>query len=335
MRSLIWKVLQFPRFKLTTLPTPLEEVKALSKELGIKLFIKRDDVMELALGGNKVRKLEFILGDALSKGSDVLITRGAFHSNHARLTAAAARKAGLEAYIVLTPPGTPNLQGNVLLDALLDARIFLADSYQEADELMEKLAKDLKDQGRKPYIIPGGGASPIGVLGYATAALEILQQLSERGIRPRYMVHATGSGGTQAGLILGLKLLGADDVEVVGISISRSAKEVQERVAKLVNECANLLNIDLRIEPEEVVVTDAYVGGGYGVVSREVVKTMKYVAQHEALLLDPVYTGKAMWGLIDLARKNYFKAEGSIVFIHTGGTPIIFQLSSKIEEFIS
>jgi len=324
---LIWKVLSFPRFKLMALPTPVEEAGVLSKELGINLFIKRDDVIELALGGNKVRKLEFLVGDALAKGCDTLITRGAFHSNHARLTAAAARKAGLDAYLILAPPGTPELQGNVLLNALLGAKVVLAKDKEEAIKLMDELASKLREEGRRPYVIPGGGASPIGVLGYAAATLEILQQLSERGVKPDYVVLATGSGGTQAGLVLGLKLLGAEDVKVVGISIGPSTREAQEKIAGLVSSCAELLKVDVRVEPEEIIVIDKYLGGGYGAINKDVVEVMKYVARREALILDPVYTAKAMQGLIDLARKGYFKKGSNVVFIHTGGTPIIFQLN--------
>ncbi|WFO74981.1 D-cysteine desulfhydrase family protein [Desulfurococcaceae archaeon MEX13E-LK6-19] len=317
-----------------SLPTPLEKTVRLGKELGIDLYVKRDDVMELALGGNKVRKLEFILGDALSKGCDVLVTRGAFHSNHVRLTAAAARKAGLDVYLVLTPPGEPVFQGNVLLDRLFGAKILYASSYDEADELMEKIAGELRSRGKKPYVIPGGGASPHGVLGYVTASLEIIQQLHELGRKPDYIVHATGTGATQAGLILGLKLLGLDDVEVIGISVSRKASEVKERVSKLASETAKLLKADISVEPEDVTVFDDYVLGGYGVTPREIIKFIVTIARREGLLLDPVYTGKAMYGLVDLVEKGYIKKNSTVVFIHTGGTPILFQLSSVIEEYL-
>mgnify|MGYP000126621919 CR=1 FL=1 len=331
---MIWKAFLFPRYKLITLPTPLEKAMRLSKELNVDLYIKRDDVMELALGGNKARKLEFILGDALSKGCDTLITRGAFHSNHARLTAAAGRKAGLDVYLVLTPPGSPKLQGNVLLDNLLGAKIVYAESYEEADKTMNMLAKELREKGNKPYIIPGGGAFPYGVLGYVTASLEIVQQLYSLGKRPQYIVHATGTGATQAGLVLGMKLLGLDDVEIIGISISRKSKEAKERVSHLVNETARLLNVDVKVDPEEITVFDNYIFGGYAVVTKEVVDVMKSIAKKEGLVLDPVYTAKAMIGLIDLINKGYIKKNSTVVFIHTGGTPILFQLSHIIEKHL-
>jgi len=331
---LIWRVFTFPKYKLITLPTPLEKATNLGRDLGIELFIKRDDVMELALGGNKVRKLEFILGDALSRGCDILITRGSFYSNHARLTAAAARKAGLDVYLVLTPPGSPQLQGNMLLDQLLGAKVLHAENYEEADDLMHKLAGELQEKGRKPYIIPGGGASPIGVLGYAAAALEILQQLYTVNVKPKYIVHATGSGTTQAGLVLGLRLLGVDDIEVVGISISREANEVKRRVAELVNEGAKVLKTDVIVDPEDIVVFDSYTFGGYAEVTRDVVEVMKLIAQKEGLILDPIYTAKAIYGLIDLVKKGYIEKNSVVVFIHTGGTPIPFQLSNMIEKYL-
>jgi len=330
----IWRIHRLPRFRLISLPTPMEKAENLSRELGVNLFVKRDDVMELALGGNKVRKLEFLIGDALARKCDTVITRGAFHSNHARLTAAAARKAGLDVYLVLTPPGTFDLQGNILLNELLGAKMVLARDREEAIKRMEEIAEKLRREGRNPYIIPGGGASPVGVMGYALAAKEILEQLEEQGVKPDYIVLATGSGGTQAGLVLGLKLLGADDVKVVGISISPDKKEGQKRVSSLVNQAAKLLSVNIHVEPEEIVVIDEYLGGGYGAINKEVVKTIKYVARKEALILDPVYTAKAMQGLIDLARKNYFEKNSNIVFIHTGGTPILFQ-TDELKDYLA
>ena len=201
---MIGRIFSFPRVRLTTLPTPLEKAERLSKELDVELFVKRDDVMELAFGGNKVRKLEFIMGDVIANGCDTVVTSGAFHSNHARLTAAAARKLGLEVYLVLAPPRKPTRNGNLLLDELLGANIVFVESRDEVSEKVRKLAEELRAKGRKPYVIPGGGASPHGVLGYVLAALEIVQQLYQNNARPRYIVHATGSGATQAGLVLSL-----------------------------------------------------------------------------------------------------------------------------------
>ncbi|MET1127868.1 MAG: D-cysteine desulfhydrase family protein [Thermoproteota archaeon] len=331
---MIGRILYKPRVRLTSLPTPLERAEKLGGEAGVELFVKRDDVMELAFGGNKVRKLEFILGDALSKGADTVITKGAYHSNHARLTAAAAAKLGLDAYLVLYPPGRPEPQGNLLLDALFGARIAEAPSPEVADEVMERLAADLRARGRKPYVIPGGGASPIGVYGYALALLEIVEQLRQLGKKPRYIVHATGTGATQAGLVLGRKLLGLEDVEIIGISVGRSAAEVRERVARLATESAATLGLDVKVDPEEVTVYERYTFGGYAVITREVVDTIKMVARLEGLVLDPVYTAKAMYGLLDLARRGEIERGSVVVFIHTGGTPIPFQYSAEIIQHL-
>ncbi len=330
--AMFWRVYRFPRYRLISLPTPLEKAENLGRRLGIELYVKRDDVMELALGGNKARKLEYILGDALAKGCDTLITIGAYHSNHARLTAAAARKAGLDVHLVLTPPGSPEPQGNLLLDMLLGAEIHYASSEEEATSMMEEIASRLKERGRNPYIIPVGGSSPYGVLGYAAAALEIMQQLRSMGVEPGYIVHASGTGTTQAGLILGLKLLGAE-VEVVGIGISRPLREARERVSRLVGEAAKLLGVDVGLEPEEIVIMDDYKFGGYAKITREVVETMKLAARVEGLILDPVYTAKALYGLMDLASKGYFE-KGAVVFIHTGGTPIPFQKADIITKYL-
>jgi len=334
LSALIWKIFNFPRYRLITLPTPLEKTSNISKDLGIRLYIKRDDVMELALGGNKVRKLEFILADALAKGCDTLITRGAFHSNHARLTAAAARKAGLDMYLVLTPPGSPDLQGNILLNKLLGAKMVHVKDHTEADKVMQELADKLKAQGKKPYIIPAGGASPHGVLGYIYASLEIMQQLYTIEEKPRYIVLATGTGTTQAGLLLGLKLLGVDYVEVVGICVSMSSDETRNRVYKLIQDTINLLNIDMKINYSDIIVYGDYLFGGYGEVTSEVVNSMKYAALKEGLILDPVYTAKAMYGLIDLVKRKYIEKGSTVVFLHTGGTPIPFQLSKIIEKYL-
>lgn len=331
---MIGRLLLTPKYKLITLPTPLEKAAKLSEEYDINLYVKRDDVMELAFGGNKARKLEYILADAFSKGCDTLITRGAYHSNHARLTAAAARKAGLEAYLVLYPPIEPKVRGNLLLDKLLGANIVYVESSKEANEAMERLAKKLEGEGKKPYIIPGGGASPHGVLGYAMGFLEIFQQLRSFGEKLDYIVHATGTGATQAGLILGAKLLSLDDVGIVGISVGRDPKEVKGEVSRLVSGGAKLLNLDLNVEPEDVIVFSDYTFGGYATITREVVATMKNIALKEGLILDPVYTAKAMYGLLDLVEKGYFKSDSTIVFLHTGGTPIPFQYSELVEEYL-
>jgi len=331
---MLWKVLSYPRFRLTTLPTPMERARRLGSELGVNLYIKRDDVMELCFGGNKVRKLEFIVADALSKGADVLITRGATHSNHVRLTAAAARRAGLEVYAVVTPPGSLALQGNILLDRLLGAKLVPVEKVEEADEVMLKLSEKLRAEGRRPYVIPAGGASELGVLGYTLAALEILQQSLDLGFKPDYVVHATGTGATQAGLVLGLKLLGASHVKVVGISNGRSRGEMLSRLVRLVNSTSELLGLEVRASEDDFTVYDEYSFGGYGVITKEVVETIKYVAEVEGVLLDPVYTAKAFYGLSDLVHRGVIPRGSNVVFIHTGGTPINFQYVAELGRYL-
>jgi len=331
---MLWKVLSCPRFKLTTLPTPMEKAQRIGKELGVNLYIKRDDVMELCLGGNKVRKLEFIIADALGRGADVLITRGATHSNHVRLTAAAARKAGLEVYAVLTPPGSLAPQGNVLLDKLLGAKLVAVEKAEEADDAMLRLAEKLRAEGRRPYVIPAGGASELGVLGYALASLEVLQQSLGLGFKPDYIVHATGTGATQAGLVLGLKLLGASYVRVIGVSNGRSRVEVLSRLVKLVNSTSELLGLGVRASEDDFVVYDEYTFGGYGVITKEVVETIEYVARKEGILLDPVYTAKAFYGLMDLVHKGVIPRGSNVVFVHTGGTPINFQYAAELSRYM-
>ncbi len=326
-----WSVFRFPRFRLASFPTPLESAPRLGERLGLKLYVKRDDVMELALGGNKVRKLEFLLGDALARGADTLITTGAYHSNHARLTAAAGVKAGLDVYLVLTPPGTPEPQGNLLLDKMLGARIMEAE--RDAARAMEDLAARLREEGRKPYVIPAGGASPVGVLGYVAAALEIMEQAERQGWKPSYVFMADGTCAMHAGLLLGLRLLGADDVEVVGISVSRDRHTASQRIAGLIEQASQLLRVENPVRSSDIVVFDDYIYGSYGSIVGEVVETMKLAARTEALILDPVYTGKAMHGLVDLAGKGYVEKNSRVIFIHSGGTPIPFQYSSRVAGY--
>ncbi len=295
-------------------------------------MFKRDDAVELALGGNKVRKLEYLIGDALSKGYDAVITTGATHSNHARLTAAAAVKAGLNAYLVLTPPGSRELKGNLLLDRLLGAEVVFTESDPVKE--MERLAKELREKGLKPYVIPAGGASPVGVLGYVEAAAELMEQVRALGKSIDYVVLADGTCAMHAGLLLGLRALGAEEVSVVGISVGKARGAAKDVVRRLTNEAAELLGIENPVREEDIVVVDDYVFGGYGNITKEVVEAMRLAATKEAIILDPVYTGKAFAGLIDLARNGYFPRGSVVVFIHSGGSPIVFQYDEQIASFL-
>jgi D-cysteine desulfhydrase family pyridoxal phosphate-dependent enzyme len=330
------KFFDVPRYRVIQRITPIDELSVLGKELGVRIFVKRDDLLDLALGGNKIRKLEFIFGDVLRKNADTVITTGAYHSNHARLTAAFARKTGRDVYLVLTPPGSKDskdLRGNLLIDRLFDAKIIDAKDPDEAEKIMREIASELERRGRRPYIINRGGAMAPGVLGYAYAMFEILQQLYEMNIKPDYIVAATGTGATQAGLLLG-KILAGLDSKIIGISVGRKADYLIEKIYELVLEGARYLNVDIRFSRDEIIVYDDYTFGGYGVINKDLVKVISDVAFKETILLDPVYTGKAMTGLIDLVNKNVIKKGSNILFIHTGGTPILFQYQEIISKYL-
>ena len=330
-----WKISSLPRVTLFTHPTPLERLSRLSRALGVEVWVKRDDVMELALGGNKARKLEYILGHVMNQGYNTVITTGALHSNHTRLTAAAASRLGLEVHLVLykhDPAIKPLVKGNILLEKLLGAQIHYTETRAEAEELASKLVEELRKRGKKPYFIPVGGANELGVLSYAEAVLEILEQAVNRGFKPRTIIHATGTCATQAGLVLGLKPLGAESVRVVGVSVGRARKEVLERCVELAESASRFIGVEIKLEPSDFEVLDNYTFGGYGVITREVVETMKYVARLEGLILDPVYTAKAMYALIDMARRG--ELEHPVLFIHTGGVPIVFQYDDVVAEYL-
>jgi len=326
------QISKLPRVKFANLPTPLEEMPRLSKLLGgPKLWVKRDDQTGLAIGGNKVRKAEFAMADAIKKGANVVITTGAVQSNHARTIAAAAAKLGLKAVLVLRGKEPEGYNGNLLLDYLMGAELRFFDvKREEIPKIMEEVARELEDEGQTPYIIPGGASYPIGAIGYVNAALELLNQANERGIKVDYIVHAAGSGGTQAGLVLGNKALNTG-IKVLSISIGPPKERLIEAAVKIADGSAKLLDIDVSVNLNDMTVNDEYVGGGYQVLSKEVVDTMKLVAKTEGILLDPVYTGKAMAGLIDLIKQGYFEKGESVVFFHTGGAPALFVYRNQLK----
>jgi L-cysteate sulfo-lyase len=320
---------RFPRVRLTHLPTPLELMERLSKHLGgPRLWIKRDDCTGLSTGGNKTRKLEFLLGEAIAAKADTLITQGATQSNHARQTAAAAAKFGMECHLLLedrTGNHTPDytLNGNVLLDRLHGATVSRRPGGSDMNAEMEKLADLLRAKGRKPYVIPGGGSNPVGALGYVNAALELVSQANDLGLKIAHVVHATGSAGTQAGLVTGLVALNSG-IPVLGISV-RAPKEKQENsVFDLSCRTADHLGLSGLVKREHIVARDDYVGAGYGVPTPGMVEAVTLTARLEGILLDPVYSGKGMDGLIDLVRKGFFAKDSDIVFLHTGGSAGLF-----------
>lgn len=313
------------RVRLCSLPTPVEKPTGLQTVVPtIDLLLKRDDLMELAMGGNKVRKLEFLMADAQSQGCDTVVTTGDLHSNHTRLTAAAARKLGMQAVLAMKGKKPDSIQGNLLLSYLLggDVRFFDAER-KELPSIMEEIRREKEAEGHHCYVIPRGGASAHGVLGYADAVFELRKQLGAAAEKLDYVVFATGTGATQAGLLLGTKLTGMK-AKVVGVSAGRSASEIGNDVKRLVDEAAQLLSVSVQLSQDEIIVIDSYTCGGYGVVSPEVTDLMETVARKEGLLVDPVYTGKGMLGLFELSKKGYFPPRSRVLFIHTGGVPIIF-----------
>jgi len=321
----------FPRVKLMSLPTPLEHASQLSKVLGVNVYFKRDDVMELALGGNKARKLEFLIGDVIKKKCDLVITTGSIYSNHVRLTSAAAKKFGLDVLLIIRGKRPKKLKGNLLLNSLFGAQMEFCDvEEEEVEGIMEERAKELRDAGKSPYVIPPGGACPIGVLGYVNAAFEIVSQALSRGIKVDYIVHSTGSGATQAGLVIGLKLAGCN-AKVLGVSCGDPKEYVEEKALRLVKDTARLLNANIDVTRNDVIVFDEYVCGGYGVVTREVVEAIKYACRTEGLLLDPVYTAKAFIGLMNLAKEGRIPRGSNVVFVHTGGIPLVFHFDDVLQ----
>ncbi len=314
-----------PRYKLATLPTPLDEAPRLSQALGVRVWLKRDDLTGFALGGNKVRILEFLLADALAQGADMLVTGGGPQSNHARVTAAAARKAGLEVTLVLSgfPPAESN--GNLLLDELLGAEILYTRTTDktETDRMLERVTEELSARGRTPYLIPRGGSTVLGCIAYMLAVDELLSQLRVIQVKPDSIFIATGSCGTQAGILAGIKYYGAA-MPVYGITVSRAKSECLQRINMLVKDTAEFLDHPLPLEPDDIIVDDAYFGEGYAIITPAAREAIRLVARHEGIFLDQVYTGKAMAGLIDLVQRGEIARGSTVVFWHTGGAPGLF-----------
>jgi L-cysteate sulfo-lyase len=325
---------RFARIRLAHLPTPLEPLPRLSEELGVDLWIKRDDCTGLAGGGNKTRKLEFLLGAAFEQEADTLVTQGAVQSNHVRQTAAAAAAHGLACEIILEERTGSKAtdyvgNGNVLLDRLFGASLRTVPGGTDMVAELEKTAAEVRARGGKPYVIPGGGSNPVGALGYVDCAREIVVQADEMDLEVHRIVTATGSAGTHAGLVAGLAVMGAD-IPVLGIGV-RAPKEKQEaNVFKLAEETAALLGQPGRVTREQVVADCDYVGEGYGLIDQGVIDALTLAARLDGIVLDPVYSGKAMKGLIALARAGRFRGE-TVVFLHTGGAQGLFGYQTEIE----
>lgn len=319
---------RFSKVPLCHVPTPLELMENLSSALGgPTIYIKRDDCTGLATGGNKTRKLDFLIGDAIEQGADLVITQGAVQSNHARQTAAAAAKYGLKCKILLerrVPGVEDNYErtGNVLLDRIFDADIEFRPGGTDMNRAAQDLTDQLREAGGKPYFIPGGGSNPVGALGYVSCALELLRQVDEQDLKIDRLIHATGSTGTQAGLVVGME--GSEGgIPVYGISVRNPREKQESEVYKLVVDTAEYVGIEA-ISPDKVVANDNYVGPGYGQPTPEMVEAVRLLARTEGILLDPVYSGKGMAGLIGEIRQGTFSKEENIIFLHTGGTSALF-----------
>lgn len=315
---------RFPRLELIGAPTPLEYLPRLSDHLGREIFIKRDDTTPLAMGGNKLRKLEFLAADALREGADTLITAGAIQSNHVRQTAAVAAKLGLHCVALLENPIGTRAEnylsnGNRLLLDLFNTQIEMCDALTDPAAQLDELATRIEAQGYRPYVIPVGGSNALGALGYVESALEIAQQC-EDAVEISSVVVASGSAGTHAGLAVGLEQL-MPQAELIGVTVSRAVADQLPKVVALQQAVANSLELQAKAD---IILWDDYSAPGYGTPNEEGMAAVKLLAQLEGILLDPVYTGKAMAGLIDGITQKRFKDEGPILFVHTGGAPALF-----------
>lgn len=315
---------RFPRIRLAHLPTPLERLDNLTRELnGPEIWIKRDDCTGLSTGGNKTRKLEYLMAEAVAQGADLVMTQGATQSNHARQTAAAATRLGIACHLLLEDrTGKTDYDytqnANVLLDVLHGASIERCPADPDMNAVMMKVAARFTAEGRKVYAIPGGGSNPTGALGYVNAAIELVTQANDIGLRIDHVVHATGSAGTQAGLVTGLVGINAG-IPLLGIGVRAPKERQEENVYKLACATGEKLGIPGAVKREHVMANCDYVGEGYGLPAPSTIEAIRMLARLDAILLDPVYTGKGMAGLIDLCRKGFFRKGEVVVFIHTGG----------------
>lgn len=318
-----------PRYALACLPTPLHRLPNLERRLnGPEIWVKRDDLTGLAGGGNKARKLELLVADALAQDAQTLITTGAVQSNHARQTAAAAARSGLGAVLVLEPMAPAQVTGNLLIDYLVGARVRWAGD-RDRYELMQEIAQEEQAAGRKPYIIPYGGSNAIGAAAYALAMRELADQQKAMNLAFSHLVFATSSGGTQAGLVAGALATGWEG-SVLGISVDKPAGKLIPSILDLARLTATYLGIDELPTPDDIFVNDDYLGQGYAVMGAPEREAIRLVAETEGLLVDPVYTGRAMAGLIDLVRQGEIAKGDRVLFWHTGGTPALFAYADQL-----
>jgi D-cysteine desulfhydrase family pyridoxal phosphate-dependent enzyme len=311
------------KIRLGHYPTPMARLENISRETGVNFYIKRDDLCGIVFGGNKVRKLEYLLAYAKAQGFDTILTAGGAQSNHATLTAACCKKLRLDALLLLKKRGVTETKGNLLLDRFMDIPVqFIdTDSYADVYAEAERIMETMRATGKKPYLIPVGGSVPLGALGYFDAAGEIADQAGEMGFDIDHIICCSGSGGTHAGLLLGAKSRG---IKVTGIVVSVE-EDFQAEIYKLTLETAKLAGIETDIVPEDVILKE-YIGPGYAQPSPEGTAAIRFMAEKEGIFLDPAYTGKTFAGFLDLLSKGYFTRGENIVFVHTGGGPALFAL---------
>ncbi len=341
----------FSRVELIHSPTPFRKLERLTRELsGPEIFVKREDMTGLGFGGNKSRKLEYIIPDILAKKADVVITYASLQSNWCLQTAAAARLFGVIPLLLLfkTHDLPDELDGNLLLDHILGARIRIRDGgpgkfIDEAvlEEALKEAINEVREWGHTPYVVPVGGSvpggdmdRPLGALGYVDALLEMHDQTEQEGVGPiDYIIHATGSGGTQAGLAVAAKVLG-QGTKVLGISVIEEAKKFRGEVLSIALDTEKILGLNTGLDADDIVVLDEYIREGYGIVDQDVADAVRRMAMLEGIFIDPVYTGKAFVALLDLVDRGYFKPTDRVVFLHTGGTPALFPNKSRFTEFL-
>jgi len=326
---------QFERIRLGDFPTPLEELTRLREQIGgPRLFIKRDDLSGLGLGGNKLRKLEFAMAEALAERATTVVTIGGLQSNHVRLTAAAANRLGLKTVLVLRGDEPPQSSGNLLIDGILGVEEvhFVGSSGfppkhgrdEIADPAVEEIVGKLRASGERPFVIPNGCRSLHGAFAYADCVFELIGQCADLGVAPDAIVTAVGTSGTQTGLLLGSHLYAGGEIDVLGISVANDRPALTARVARQLDEVLDVLERTASIPRGAIHILDEYVGPGYGRPTEAMVEAVHLVARTEGILLDPVYTGKAMAGLIDRIRSGGFREDEVVVFLHTGGVPGLF-----------
>ena len=332
-KSLVLERLHKQKICFAGFPTPLQQMPHLSKALGgPRLFVKRDDMTDLAFGGNKARKLEFLFADAKNRGADVMISVGAVQSNCACMVASASRRLGMKPVLVLVGKEPDLPDGNLLLDMLMSAEIHFIEEYgPHVVALMNNLSNEYRNEGHHPYVIPAGASMPSTVPGYALAMEELVNQFKEIGENLDAVVCACGTGGTQAGLIFGAKLCDAK-TKILGASVFASKADASNTVLGLVNGAGELFDFGLSITPDDVIIFDEYIKEGYGILNKEVTKALKLVAETEGIFIDPVYTGKAMVMMMDQIKKGYFNKDDNVVFFHTGGLPAVFLYRNELSK---